>query len=99
MGINIFHWQKSGSNFSSASTANIIGKVAMVLQMICFQLLLWLLKSGCFYPAMNTNMYENPIVQQNIEKLKSFGHRFIQPASGRLACGDLEKESCQNLSI
>jgi phosphopantothenoylcysteine decarboxylase/phosphopantothenate--cysteine ligase len=37
---------------------------------------------------MNTNMYENPIVKQNIEKLKALGYIFIEPASGRLACGD-----------
>jgi phosphopantothenoylcysteine decarboxylase/phosphopantothenate--cysteine ligase len=40
-----------------------------------------------FAPAMNTNMYENPIVQDNIKKLKSFGYDFIGPIEGRLACG------------
>ena len=39
-------------------------------------------------PAMNTNMYENPIVQDNIEKLKQYGFNIIEPASGYLACGD-----------
>ena len=39
-------------------------------------------------PAMNTNMYTNPIVQENIAKLKKLGYEFIEPASGRLACGD-----------
>ena len=42
-----------------------------------------------FAPAMNTNMYQNKIVQNNIEKLKDFGYEFIEPASGRLACGDV----------
>lgn len=42
-------------------------------------------------PAMNTNMYENPIVQDNIEKLKSYGMIVIEPESGRLACGDIGK--------
>jgi phosphopantothenoylcysteine decarboxylase/phosphopantothenate--cysteine ligase len=41
-----------------------------------------------FAPAMNTNMYENVIVQENISKLKRLGFDFIEPASGRLACGD-----------
>lgn len=37
-------------------------------------------------PAMNTNMYENPIVQANLKKLKEFGMKVIEPASGMLAC-------------
>lgn len=39
-------------------------------------------------PAMNTHMYENPVTQENIEKLKSYGYKLIEPASGYLACGD-----------
>ena len=39
-------------------------------------------------PAMNTNMYENPITQQNIKALKERGFIFVDPVSGRLACGD-----------
>lgn len=37
-------------------------------------------------PAMNTNMYENPITQANIRKLKEFGMEIIEPDCGRLAC-------------
>ncbi len=40
-------------------------------------------------PAMNTNMYENVIVQNNIEFLQSLGYNFVEPDSGRLACGDI----------
>jgi Phosphopantothenate-cysteine ligase (EC 6.3.2.5)/Phosphopantothenoylcysteine decarboxylase (EC 4.1.1.36) len=40
-------------------------------------------------PAMNTNMYENPVTQANIQKLKDLGYIFIEPGYGRLACGDL----------
>ena len=40
-------------------------------------------------PAMNTNMYTNRIVQANMDKLGDLGYRFIDPASGRLACGDI----------
>jgi phosphopantothenoylcysteine decarboxylase/phosphopantothenate--cysteine ligase len=53
-------------------------------------------------PAMNVNMYENPICQQNIEKLKKSGYRFIEPGVGDLACGDVgrgrmaEPEEIQN---
>ena len=40
-------------------------------------------------PAMNTNMYENPITQANIETLKKRGFIFVSPGEGRLACGDV----------
>ncbi|MDE7246963.1 MAG: bifunctional phosphopantothenoylcysteine decarboxylase/phosphopantothenate--cysteine ligase CoaBC, partial [Lachnospiraceae bacterium] len=42
-----------------------------------------------FAPAMNTRMYENPIVQDNIKKLADYGMKVIDPASGYLACGDV----------
>lgn len=40
-------------------------------------------------PAMNTGMYENPITQQNIAALRARGVYFVEPAAGRLACGDV----------
>ena len=40
-------------------------------------------------PAMNTNMYENRIVQDNIKKLEHYGFEMIKPAEGYLACGDI----------
>ncbi len=39
-----------------------------------------------FVPSMNTNMYENPIVCQNIKKLRNLGYEFVEPESGHLAC-------------
>ena len=42
-------------------------------------------------PAMNTAMYENPIVQDNLERLRNYGFEIIEPREGRLACGDLGK--------
>lgn len=39
-------------------------------------------------PAMNTNMFENPVVQDNLKILEHYGYQVIQPASGYLACGD-----------
>jgi phosphopantothenoylcysteine decarboxylase len=42
-------------------------------------------------PAMNTNMYENPIVQNNLKKLKAYGYEIIEPREARLACGDVGK--------
>lgn len=40
-------------------------------------------------PAMNTRMYENPVTQENMETLKRYGMTVIEPAKGRLACGDV----------
>ena len=40
-------------------------------------------------PAMNTNMFENPVTQDNLDILRRYGWEVIQPASGRLACGDV----------
>lgn len=42
-------------------------------------------------PAMNTNMYENPVVRDNIAKLMMYGFEIIPAASGHLACGDSGK--------
>ena len=42
-------------------------------------------------PAMNTNMYENPVTQDNLEILRKYGWEVIDPASGRLACGAVGK--------
>ncbi len=42
-------------------------------------------------PAMNTNMYENPVTQDNLAALAGYGWEVIQPASGRLACGSVGK--------
>lgn len=74
------------------ATANIIGKVANGIADDMLSTTIMATKAPVvFAPAMNTNMYENPIVQNNIKKLKSFGYEFIEPASGRLACGDVGK--------
>ena len=44
-----------------------------------------------FAPAMNCNMYSNPIFQQNINKLKNMDYEFIEPVTGVLACGTYGK--------
>ena len=70
------------------ATANIIGKVANGIADDMLSTTIMATKATViFAPAMNTNMYTNPIVQENIEKLKKLGYKFIEPASGRLACG------------
>lgn len=71
------------------ATANIIGKVANGIADDMLSTTIMATKAPViFAPAMNTNMYNNIIVQQNIDKLKGLGYSFISPASGRLACGD-----------
>ncbi|ERI92852.1 phosphopantothenoylcysteine decarboxylase/phosphopantothenate--cysteine ligase [Clostridiales bacterium oral taxon 876 str. F0540] len=71
------------------ATANIIGKVACGIADDMLSTTIMATKAPVvFVPAMNTNMYCNPIVQDNISKLIKFGYKFIKPQSGRLACGD-----------
>lgn len=71
------------------ATANIIGKVANGIADDMLSTTIMATKAKViFAPAMNTNMYLNPIVKDNIKKLKRLGYEFIEPESGRLACGD-----------
>ena len=71
------------------ASANVIGKLASG---ICDDMLtttIFATKAPkLISPAMNTNMWENPILQDNLRKLERFGYEVIQPAAGRLACGD-----------
>lgn len=71
-------------------TANVIGKVAGG---ICDDMLTTTIMATkapvLFSPAMNTGMWENPIQQDNIQKLKHYGYHIIEPIEGRLACGDI----------
>ncbi|MDU1411634.1 MAG: bifunctional phosphopantothenoylcysteine decarboxylase/phosphopantothenate--cysteine ligase CoaBC [Clostridium sp.] len=72
------------------ATANIIGKVANGIADDMLSTTIMATKAKViFAPAMNTNMYTNPITQENIAKLKKLGYGFINPDSGRLACGDI----------
>ncbi len=80
--------EKADIMLVAPATANIIGKVANGIADDMLSTTIMATKSKViFAPAMNTNMYENPIVQENIKKLKILGYEFIEPASGRLACG------------
>jgi phosphopantothenoylcysteine decarboxylase/phosphopantothenate--cysteine ligase len=71
------------------ASANVIGKMANGIA--DDMLTTTILACKCpklVSPAMNTNMYENPIVQDNLKKLKQYGFEIITPAVGYLACGD-----------
>ncbi len=71
------------------ATANVIGKIANGIadDMLTTTIMACKCKK-IVAPAMNTNMYENLILQDNIAKLKHYGMEVITPASGYLACGD-----------
>jgi len=75
------------------ATANIIGKLANGIadDYLTTVIAAFFPKPLYIAPAMNTAMYENPIVRENIAKLSRFGARFIEPKESRLACGDLGK--------
>lgn len=70
------------------ATANIIGKVANGIADDMLSTTIMATKAPVvFVPAMNTNMYENPIVQENIKKLTELGYIFLEPETGLMACG------------
>lgn len=70
------------------ATANIIGKIAGgIADDLLTSTIISADKPVVLAPSMNTKMYLNPIVQQNIHRLRELGYRFVEPGSGRLACG------------
>ena len=81
---------KKGDLFMVAPcTANVIGKLAGG---ICDDMLTTTLLATkapkLLAPAMNTGMWENPILQHNLQLLQGYGYHVVQPVVGRLACGD-----------
>lgn len=92
--------EKADVMLVAPATANIIGKVANGIADDMLSTTIMATKAKViFAPAMNTNMYENPILQDNIRKLKSFGYEFIEPAEGRLACGSVGKGKLEKPEI
>ena len=71
------------------ASANVIGKLAHGIADDMLTTTIMACKCKKFIsPAMNTNMFENPILQDNLKTLEHYGYEVIQPASGYLACGD-----------
>ena len=71
------------------ASANVVGKLAHGIADDMLTTTLLACKAPILVsPAMNTNMYENPIVQDNLRTLQRYGMKVITPASGYLACGD-----------
>lgn len=76
------------------ATYNIIGKVANGIadDMLTTIISAVSIRKPVFFAlAMNVNMYENPILKENIDKLKSYGYRFIEVEEGLLACNYVAK--------
>ena len=70
------------------ATANVIGKIAAGIADDLLTTVLMATKAPVLIaPAMNIHMYENPILQENVRKLRRLGYHFIEPAEGYLACG------------
>ncbi|MCL2586998.1 MAG: phosphopantothenoylcysteine decarboxylase [Firmicutes bacterium] len=92
--VNIEHInvaQRADLALIAPATANTIGKIAGGIADDALSTSMVSLKSGTpriIAPAMNTEIYNNPIVQDNIEKLKQYGFKFVGPREGMLACGD-----------
>lgn len=72
------------------ASANVIGKIAggIADDMLTTTIMACTCKK-LIAPAMNHNMFHNPIVQDNLKKLQRFGYEIITPAKGYLACGDV----------
>lgn len=82
------------------ATANVIAKVAHGIadDMLTTTFLACKCKK-MIAPAMNTNMYQNPVTQENIEKCKRLGYEMIEPATGLLACGAVGQGKLEDISI
>lgn len=80
--------QKADVVMIAPASANVIGKLANGIADDMLTTTCMATKAPMYIaPAMNTNMYENPILQDNLKKLESYGKKIITPASGFLACG------------
>ncbi|EOH89367.1 phosphopantothenoylcysteine decarboxylase [Enterococcus villorum] len=84
------------------ATANIIGKLANGLADDLLSTVAMALKKEIpklIAPAMNTNMYQHPINQKNLETLKSIGYHEVEPRESLLACGDFGKGALADIQI
>lgn len=99
--VNHVSLAKSADLFIIApATANVIAKTA---NGICDDMLTsTFLACSCkkiICPAMNTDMYDNLVTQDNIEKCRHYGIQIVEPASGYLACGDTGKGKLEEPEI
>lgn len=81
--------QKADLMMIAPASANVIGKVAHgIADDMLTTTIMACSSKVIFSPAMNTHMYENPILQDNLKILKKYGYEIVDPAVGYLACGD-----------
>ena len=78
----------ASANFIARSAAGLANDLAACILLACD-------RPVVIAPAMNDRMYQNPLTQENIQKLKKLGYRFIDPIEGRLVCG---KEALGHIS-
>ena len=80
--------EKADAVLIAPATANILGKVAAgIADDMLSTMISATTAPVIFAPAMNCNMWKNPITKANVDRLASLGYRFVEPESGRLACG------------
>ncbi|HIZ40401.1 MAG TPA: bifunctional phosphopantothenoylcysteine decarboxylase/phosphopantothenate--cysteine ligase CoaBC [Candidatus Anaerobutyricum stercoris] len=81
--------QKADLMMIAPASANVIGKVAHgIADDMLTTTIMACPGKVIFSPAMNTHMFENPILQDNLETLRRYGYEIVDPAVGYLACGD-----------
>lgn len=81
--------QQADCMLIAPASANVIGKIAGgIADDMLTTTIMACEAPKIIAPAMNTHMFFNPIVQDNLKKLEGYGYEVIQPAAGRLACGD-----------
>lgn len=84
--------KKASIMMIAPASANVIGKMANgIADDMLTTTALAMQNRIIVVPAMNTNMYENPIVQDNMRKLEKYGIQIVEPDCGRLACNDIGK--------
>ncbi len=81
--------QKADLMMIAPASANVIGKVAHgIADDMLTTTIMACPEKVIFSPAMNVHMYENPILQDNLQILRKYGYEVVEPAVGYLACGD-----------
>ena len=81
--------QKADLMMIAPASANVIGKVAHgIADDMLTTTIMACPGKVIFSPAMNVHMYENPILQDNLQILRKYGYEVVEPAVGYLACGD-----------
>ena len=82
------------------ASANIIGKIANGIADDMLSTVVMATRAPVLIcPAMNTAMYENTIVQNNMDKLAGLGYHFVQPRESLLACGDVGKGAMADVGV